>query len=223
MSEPSLTWELLLKPEHHQPYYRKLMQFLSNEAAAEKIIFPPKNQIFNAFRLTPFEQTKVVILGQDPYHGPGQAHGLAFSVQCAKLPPSLQNMFKELETDLCIKRPTTGDLTHWATQGVLLLNTVLTVREGEAHAHANQGWEIYTDQAIRLLSEKSKHPVVFLLWGNPAQRKAHLIDDKRHVILKAAHPSPLSAHRGFLGCRHFSKANHILQENGLSTIDWALP
>lgn len=214
-----LTWKGLLEPEHEQPYYKKLMNFLAQESASGYTIYPPKDLILNAFRLTPFENTKVVILGQDPYHGPGQAHGLAFSVQnTSRLPPSLQNIYKELQADLGVNRAPNGDLTSWAQQGVLLLNTVLTVREGEAHSHADHGWEIYTDQAIRLLSEKALHPVIFLLWGNPAQRKASLIDTKRHIILKAAHPSPLSAYRGFFGCKHFSKVNEILGQRG--PIDW---
>ncbi len=216
----SLTWESLLKPEHSQPYYQKLLAFLRAEVVAGHTVYPPKDQIFNAFRLTPFEKTKVVILGQDPYHGPGQAHGLAFSVKTKKLPPSLQNIFKELEADLGIVRSSNGDLTSWAEQGVLLLNTVLTVRASEAHSHANQGWEIYTDQAIRLLSQQAVEPVIFLLWGSPAQRKASLIDTTRHIILKAAHPSPLSAHRGFLGCRHFSKVNQALIAQGREPIAW---
>lgn len=215
-----LTWKGLLEPEHEQPYYKKLKAFLAEEAAAGYTIFPPRDLILNAFRLTPFEETKVVILGQDPYHGVGQAHGLAFSVQGnTPLPPSLQNIFKELKEDVGVQR-TKGDLTGWAQQGVLLLNTVLTVRQGEAHSHANHGWEIYTDQAIRLLSEHAKQPVIFLLWGNPAQRKEALVDTARHKVLKAAHPSPLSAYRGFFGCKHFSKVNGLLGARG--AIDWIL-
>lgn len=215
----ALSWKELLQPEHAQPYYKKLMAFLAQETAQGFTVYPPRDLIFNAFRLTPFEQTKVVILGQDPYHGAGQAHGLAFSVQnTTRLPPSLQNIFKELHADLGIMRAPNGDLTAWATQGVLLLNTVLTVREGEAQSHANQGWEIYTDQAIRLLSEHAPQRVIFMLWGNPAQRKAPLINADRHIILKAAHPSPLSAYRGFFGCKHFSQVNALLGERG--PIDW---
>ncbi|MFI4955864.1 MAG: uracil-DNA glycosylase [Gammaproteobacteria bacterium] len=215
----AMTWKALLDPEHKQPYYKKLMAFLAEEATAGYTLYPPRDQILNAFKLTPFEETKVVILGQDPYIGPGQAHGLAFSVQnTSRLPPSLQNIFKELQADVGVTRAPNGDLTGWAKQGVLLLNTVLTVRAGEAHSHANRGWEIYTDQAIRLLSEHAKERVIFLLWGNPAQRKESLIDTKRHVVLKAAHPSPLSAYRGFFGCKHFSKVNELLGERG--PIDW---
>lgn len=197
------------------------MAFLAKERDDGQVVYPARDNILNAFRLTPFESTKVVILGQDPYHGAGQAHGLAFSVQDnVPLPPSLQNIFKELEADLGIRHAPRGNLSGWATQGVLLLNTVLTVRAGQAHSHANQGWEVYTDQAIRLLSEHAPHPVIFLLWGNPAQRKEALIDTKRHMVLKAPHPSPLSAHRGFLGCQHFSKVNTWLGVRG--PIDWRL-
>lgn len=218
------TWENCLSIEYEQPYFKSLKAFLSQEARQGYNIFPPKDLIMNAFRLTPLMETKVVIIGQDPYHGKGQAHGLAFSVQRGvKVPPSLMNIFKELETDCACPVPSHGDLTHWAEQGVLLLNTVLTVREGLAHAHANQGWEVFTDKAIRELSAHAPHPVVFLLWGTPAGRKESLIDKRRHMILKTVHPSPLSVYRGFFGCKHFSKTNELLVQFGLEPIDWCLP
>lgn len=217
------TWESLLKPEYEQPYFLQLKGFLREEAKQGQVIYPAKENLLNAFRLTPFDQTKVVIIGQDPYHGPKQAHGLAFSVQDGvKVPPSLQNVYKEIQEDIGITMPAKGDLTAWAKQGVLLLNTCLSVREGQAHSHANKGWEVFTDKAIRLMSDKSEHPVIFVLWGSPARKKAALIDKQRHHILEAAHPSPLSAYRGFFGCKHFSKINEILENAGQAPINWQL-
>ena len=187
-----------------------------------RVVYPPEDLIFNAFKLTPLEKVKVVIVGQDPYHGQGQAHGLCFSVNAGiKLPPSLKNIFKELHTDLGIPVPTSGNLESWAKQGVLLLNAVLTVRSGEPGSHQNRGWEQFTDRVIRLLSEK-KHRVVFLLWGRYAQAKESLIDKQKHFILKAAHPSPFSAYQGFFGCRHFSQTNKILQKEDMEPVEWKL-
>ncbi len=218
-----MIWETLLKPEYEQPYFLQLKSFLKEEAKKSQVVYPEKDNILNAFRLTPFNETKVVILGQDPYHGPKQAHGLAFSVQKGiKIPPSLQNVYKEIQEDIGVLMSDSGDLTAWAKQGVLLLNTCLTVREGQAHSHAKKGWEVFTDKAIRVLSEKSAHPIIFVLWGSPARKKTDLIDAKRHHILTAAHPSPLSAYRGFFGCKHFSKTNEILESAGQEPIDWAL-
>lgn len=219
-----MNWETLLKPEYEQGYFKSLKRFLSDEAKRGIKVYPKKDEILAAFRETPFEKTKVVILGQDPYHGPNQAHGLAFSVQKGvDIPPSLKNIFKELHDDLGVEIPSHGNLTAWARQGVLLLNTVLTVRASEAHAHAKQGWEVFTDKAIRVLNAQSPEPVVFMLWGAPAGRKAELIDSKRHLVLKAAHPSPLSCYRGFYGCKHFSKANAFLEEIGRGAVDWRIP
>lgn len=216
-----MIWETLLKPEYEQPYFLQLKAFLKEESRKGEVIYPAKENILNAFRLTPFAKTKVVIIGQDPYHGPKQAHGLAFSVQKGiKLPPSLQNIYKEIESDVGIKMPDSGDLTGWAEQGILLLNTCLTVREGQAHSHSNKGWEVFTDKAIRILSEKSDHPIIFVFWGAPARKKMNLIDTRRHHVLTAAHPSPLSAHRGFFGCKHFSNINEILENAGQEPIKW---
>jgi uracil-DNA glycosylase len=217
--EPS--WQQMLDAEFHKPYFAKLQDFLRREHEAGYTIYPPVNDIFNAFAYMPFEGVRVVILGQDPYHGEGQAHGLAFSVKKGVgLPPSLKNIYKELSQDLHIAPPKDGDLTPWARQGVLLLNTCLTVRAGQAHSHSKQGWEIFTDAVITLLSRLAPHPLVFVLWGAPAQRKAALIDNQRHLILTAPHPSPLSAHRGFLGCRHFSTINDFLTKHGKKPIQW---
>ncbi|WP_227394541.1 uracil-DNA glycosylase [Jeotgalibacillus aurantiacus] len=214
-------WQELLQDEFEQPYYKELRAFLKKEYGSETI-FPPMNHIFEAFQRTPFHKVKVVILGQDPYHGQGQAHGLSFSVQKGvRIPPSLQNIYKELEEDLGIQPPRHGDLTKWAEEGVLLLNTVLTVREGQAHSHRNQGWERITDKAIELLGERDE-PMVFILWGKPAQQKEGLINEMKHFVIKAPHPSPLSAHRGFFGSRPFSKANEFLKENDIEPVDWTL-
>ncbi|WP_106640420.1 uracil-DNA glycosylase [Allosphingosinicella vermicomposti] len=221
------SWKAALAGEFEQPYMHALKQFLTTEKAAGKRIFPKGGEWFRALDLTPLDKVKVVILGQDPYHGLGQAHGLCFSVQPGvRTPPSLVNIYKELESDLGIKRPAHGFLEHWARQGVLLLNSVLTVEMGMAASHQGKGWERFTDAIVRAVNAKTK-PVVFMLWGNYAQKKAAFVDsvDKggRHLVLKAAHPSPLSAHNGFLGCRHFSKANAFLEAKGMAPIDWSLP
>ncbi len=215
------SWDELLKEEFEKDYYLQLRQFLINEYSS-KIIYPNMNNIFEALKLTPYEEVKVVILGQDPYHGPNQAHGLAFSVQpTVKTPPSLLNMYKELKDDLDCFIPNNGYLVPWSNKGVLLLNTVLTVRQGEANSHKNKGWEIFTDKVIELLNER-KDPVIFLLWGNNAKDKTRLITNKHHYILNTVHPSPLSASRGFFGCKHFSKTNEILKSLGKSEIDWQI-
>lgn len=219
--EPS--WLARLQGEFSQPYMQSLRAFLREQKAQRKRIYPPGAEIFNAFAHTPWDQVKVVILGQDPYHGPGQAHGLCFSVPPGvDAPPSLQNIFKEIERDLGIPRARHGCLTHWADQGVLLLNSVLTVEQGQAAAHQGKGWETFTDRVIALLNQE-REGLVFLLWGSYAQKKGALIDRHRHCVLQAPHPSPLSAHRGFLGCGHFSRANEYLQSQGKAPIDWALP
>ena len=221
------SWKAALSGEFEQPYMQALKQFLVGEKTAGKRIFPKGGEWFRALDLTPLDKVKVVILGQDPYHGMGQAHGLCFSVQPGvRTPPSLVNIYKELESDLGIRRPGHGFLEHWARQGVLLLNSVLTVEMGMAASHQGKGWERFTDAIVRAVNAKAE-PVVFMLWGNYAQKKAAFVDsvDKggRHLVLKAAHPSPLSAHNGFLGCRHFSKANAFLEANGMTPIDWSLP
>lgn len=213
----------MLDPEFHKPYFKKLEDFLRQENEAAQLIYPPVNDIFNAFAYMPFEGVRVVILGQDPYHGPGQAHGLAFSVKKGIAPPpSLKNIFKELAQDVGFHIPKTGELTPWARQGVLLLNTCLTVRAGQAHSHQGQGWEVFTDEVIRILSAHATHPLVFVLWGSPAIAKRQLINENKHFILTAPHPSPLSAYRGFFGCHHFSKINSFLQTQGKKPIDWQL-
>lgn len=215
------SWKKLLNDEFQKPYFADLKQFLIKEKSQYRI-FPPDEEIFSAFDLTPFEKVKVVILGQDPYHGVGQAHGLCFSVKAGTaFPPSLLNIYKEIEADLGIPRPNHGNLTAWAQQGVLLLNTVLTVRENTADSHKNKGWEKFTDSIIGLINENSNH-IVFVLWGNNAKAKASLIDSSRHCILTAAHPSPLSATRGFFGCKHFSKINEYLTSKNISPINWQL-
>lgn len=217
------SWKAPLLPEFEADYLARLEAFLLGEKAAGKQIFPDSEEWFRALELTPLEKVRVVILGQDPYHGPGQAHGLCFSVQPGvRPPPSLVNIYKELQTDLGISRPHHGFLEHWATQGVLLLNSVLTVEMTKAASHRGKGWEKFTDAVIRLVNAKAD-PVVFMLWGNYAQKKADFVDSARHLVLKAAHPSPLSAHNGFLGCRHFSQCNAFLEGKGLAPIDWALP
>ncbi len=218
--ESCMTWKDALHEEKEKPYFKKIMAFLDEERAKGKIIYPPKNDIFNALKAAPFDQIKVVILGQDPYHGANQAHGMCFSVKKGvPPPPSLINIFKELNSDIGIPIPKHGYLQHWAHQGVLLLNTVLTVEAGNAHSHANIGWEIFTDKIIEKLNQE-RQGIVFLLWGSHAQKKAQMINPTKHFILKAAHPSPLSAHNGFLGCKHFSRTNQILQKQGLDPIDW---
>lgn len=216
------TWQTYLAEEKRKPYFQAILDFLKTEKARHKTIYPKQEDIFNAFKLTPFDSLKAVILGQDPYHGPRQAHGLAFSVQkTVQPPPSLENIFKELQNDLGIPKPTHGCLEKWGKQGVLLLNTVLTVEAGQAHSHANIGWETLTDKVIQILNDHKKN-LVFLLWGSHAQKKGQMIDPIKHCILKAPHPSPLSAHRGFLGCRHFSKTNAFLEKVGGKSIDWSL-
>ena len=216
-----VSWANILQEEFEAPYFQELKQFLKEEKN-KYTIYPPGNLIFNAFNNTPFNRVKVVILGQDPYHGPGQAHGLCFSVPDGIAhPPSLQNIFKEIQSDIGIPVSSKSDLTAWARQGVLLINAILTVRANEPASHQNKGWEKFTDAVIRNLSDKRKN-LIFLLWGNYAQAKEALIDSNRHYILKPAHPSPLSANRGFFGCRHFSKTNEILAELGLNGIDWSL-
>lgn len=214
-------WNDILSSEFKKPYYVALRQFLISEYQ-ERTIYPDKNDIFNAFQYTSFKNLKVVLLGQDPYHGPGQAHGLSFSVKPeVPAPPSLVNIFKEMHDDLGIEIPKHGYLKHWADQGVLLLNTVLTVRAGEANSHKNKGWEKFTDEVIRTINARTE-PVVFWLWGKPAQSKAALITNSNHLILNAPHPSPLSVYRGFWGSKPFSKTNAFLLENGKAPIDWTL-
>ncbi len=214
-------WDELLSGEFQKDYYRQLRQFLISEYRSRKI-FPPMNDIFNALRYTSYSDVKAVILGQDPYHGEGQAHGLCFSVKKGTPPPpSLQNIFKEINSELGIPIPNHGELTEWAKNGVLLMNTVLTVRESSPNSHRGQGWEIFTDRVIELLNQRET-PIVFLLWGANARSKAKLITDPKHLILQCAHPSPLSAHNGFFGCGHFAKANEFLQKNGISPIDWRI-
>lgn len=219
--EPS--WKARIGDYLLRPEMQALANFLRAEKRAGKTIYPPGPEIFAAFEHTPFDAVRVVILGQDPYHGPGQAHGLCFSVAPGvRVPPSLDNIFKEIQRDLGFARPDHGCLTRWADQGVLLLNSVLTVEEGRAGAHANRGWEGFTDAAIAALN-REREGLVFLLWGAYAQRKGQLIDKSRHCVLTAVHPSPLSAHRGFIGCGHFSAANAWLQSRGEPPIDWSLP
>jgi len=216
------TWKKALKSEFNKPYFLEIVNFLRTEKMQKKTIFPPGSLIFNAFNTTPIDKVKVVIIGQDPYHGAGQAHGLCFSVQNGiNPPPSLMNIFKELQEDIGINIPDHGNLTHWAEQGVLLLNASLTVRANEPMSHAKIGWAQFTDAAIKKVSDEKKN-VVFLLWGKFAQEKQSLIDETKHFVLKAAHPSPLSAYNGFLGCRHFSKTNEFLTRNGIDPIDWSL-
>ncbi len=215
-------WKHVLHNEFSKPYFQQAVTFIKTEKAQGKTIYPPGSLIFNAFNTTPFDKVKVVLLGQDPYHGYGQAHGLSFSVPDGVAPPpSLINIFKELHTDIGMPVPKTGNLTKWATQGVLLLNAVLTVRANEAASHAKIGWMDFTNAVISKISEQ-KESVVFLLWGKFAQEKQMLIDETKHHVLKAAHPSPLSAHNGFLGCRHFSKTNQYLTQQKIDPIDWLL-
>lgn len=217
------SWLEPLRHEFASPHMRSLKAFLRAEKEAGRAIFPMGGEWFRALDLTPLDKVRVVILGQDPYHGPGQAHGLCFSVKPGvRTPPSLANIYKEMRDDLGIAPAAHGFLEHWAEQGVLLLNSVLTVRMGSAASHQGKGWEQFTDAVIRLVAERPD-PVVFMLWGSYAQRKAAFVDGSRHLVLKAAHPSPLSAYNGFFGCRHFSKANAFLEEHGQPPIDWALP
>lgn len=217
------SWKQALREEFDKPYMIELGNFLRVEKAAGKEIYPPGPLIFNALNSTPLDKVKVVIIGQDPYHGPGQAHGLCFSVQPGvAVPPSLVNIYKELKRDLNIDIPRHGYLQSWAEQGVLLLNTSLTVERGNAGSHAAKGWQPFTDKVIEVVSAQ-RPKLVFLLWGSHAQSKQRLIDDTRHLVLRSAHPSPLSAHRGFLGNGHFSRTNQFLQQNGLTPVDWQLP
>lgn len=214
-------WDALLADEIKKDYYLRLREFLKQEYSTHRI-YPPMNDIFNALRRTSYSDVKAVILGQDPYHGAGQAHGMCFSVKKGTPPPpSLQNIFKELKSDLGIDPPDHGELTKWADSGVLLLNTVLTVREGQANSHKGMGWEQFTDRIIELLNQREK-PMVFLLWGGNARSKARLITNPNHLVLQCAHPSPLSAYNGFLGCRHFSKTNEFLEQHGIDPINWKL-
>lgn len=215
-------WAPLLEKEFDQPYYLQLRQFLKEEYRT-RVIYPDMYDIYAALHLTPYSETKVVILGQDPYHGPGQAHGLSFSVKPGvSQPPSLQNIFKELQDDLGCYIPNNGYLVKWAEQGVLLLNTVLTVREGIPNSHRGKGWEIFTDQVIQTLNRRQR-PVVFILWGSHAQGKLSLIDTSRHFVIRSPHPSPLSAHRGFFGSKPFSRTNQFLRKIGSTEIDWQIP
>jgi len=214
------SWKNVLKPEFEKPYFGNIVEFLKTEKEQKKVIYPPGPLIFNAFQQTPFDKVKVVMLGQDPYHGPGQAMGLCFSVPDGiQPPPSLVNMYKELQSDIGMPIPKTGNLLHWAQQGVFMLNATLTVRAGEANSHSQIGWGNFTDAVIKTISEQ-KRGIVFLLWGKFAQSKEVFIDKSKHFILKAAHPSPLSAHNGFFGCKHFSKTNELLTKQSLEPIDW---
>ena len=213
------SWKEKLQPEFEKSYFVELVGFVKNEYTS-KTVYPPGKLIFNAFDQCPFDQVKVVILGQDPYHEPGQAHGLCFSVNDGvQFPPSLQNIFKEIEADLGIRPPQTGNLLRWAQQGVLLLNATLTVRAHSAGSHQNKGWEMFTDAVIHCIAERKEH-VVFILWGSYAQKKGEFINPNKHLVLKSPHPSPLSAHRGFFGNRHFSKANDYLRQTGQEPIQW---
>lgn len=215
-------WRSLLQDEFSKPYLDHLRSFLIAEKKAGKVVYPPTSEIFNAFNITSIENVKVVILGQDPYHGPNQAHGLSFSVKGGiKLPPSLQNIFKELSSDIGCPIPPHGDLSAWAHQGVLMLNSVLTVEANLAASHQGKGWEQFTDFVIQKLQQIKPH-LVFVLWGKFAQSKALLIDSEKHLILKAAHPSPFSAYQGFFGCKHFTKTNEFLHSHHLTPIDWEL-
>lgn len=216
------SWQEILADEFQKPYYQELRQFLKNEYQTQQI-HPDMYHIFEALEKTAYEEVKVVILGQDPYHGPNQAHGLSFSVQPGiKVPPSLKNIYKELEADLGISPVSHGYLTSWAEQGVLLLNTVLTVRESQAYSHRGKGWEKLTDEIIQKLNQREK-PIVFILWGKPAQQKISMIDTTKHLIISSVHPSPLSAHRGFFGSKPFSQTNQALLQMGETPINWQLP
>lgn len=217
------SWKERLEPEFHEPYMAELREFLMARKKAGAVIYPPGKLIFNALNSTPFDDVKVVILGQDPYHGPGQAHGLCFSVRLGiPTPPSLINIFKEIDSDLDISPANHGNLQSWASQGVLLLNSVLTVERGDAGTHQGKGWERFTDQVVRKLNAE-RDGIVFMLWGSYAIKKGAVIDRDRHCVLTAPHPSPLSAYRGYFGCRHFSQANQYFQDKGLEAIDWKLP
>jgi len=217
------SWLSRLDDQFDQPYMTKLRKFLITRKQHHSVIYPPGAQIFNALNSTHFDDVRVVILGQDPYHGPGQAHGLCFSVlPGTRIPPSLANIYREIESDLGIAKPAHGYLQSWADQGVLLLNAVLTVERGQAGSHQGKGWEQFTDTIVQLLNNQ-RQGLVFMLWGSYAMKKGAVINQRKHLVLKAPHPSPLSAHRGFLGCRHFSSANQYLQEQQSSPIDWSVP
>ena len=217
------SWKSRLRTEFEKGYMEKLRSFLIQEKKLGKKIYPPSHYIFNALNSTPFETTKAVILGQDPYHGPGQAHGLSFSViRGVDIPPSLKNIFKELEVDVDFRHPEHGSLNYWASQGVLLLNSILTVEHGKAGSHQRRGWEEFTDRVIELLNLE-RHGIAFLLWGAYAQKKGEFIDREKHLVLKSPHPSPFSAHKGFFGGRHFSKVNEYLVNQNKSPIDWQIP
>ena len=222
MSMLTNDWSLALKDEFNKPYYRDLYRFVKEEYST-KVVYPPADDIFNALHLTPLKDVKVLILGQDPYHNEHQAHGLSFSVlpDQKDIPPSLQNIYKELQEDLGCYIPNNGYLKKWADQGVLMLNTVLTVRAHEPNSHQGRGWENFTDAIIQAVNQKDE-PVVYMLWGKPAQSKIPMLTNPKHLILKAPHPSPLSAYRGFFGCKHFSKCNEFLSQNGLEPIDWRI-
>ncbi len=221
MGAISNDWLEYIGEEFSKPYYRELYKFVVDEYS-RYTIYPPKNDLLNAFNYTPLSSVKVVILGQDPYHEPGQAHGLSFSVLPGQeAPPSLVNIYNELQSDLGCYIPNNGYLKKWADQGVLLLNTVLTVRAHNANSHKGKGWEQFTDAAIRALNKQDR-PIVYLLWGRPAQMKAEMIDNPKQLVLKAPHPSPLSAYRGFFGCKHFSQCNEFLEKNGVTPIDWQI-
>ena len=221
MAAISNDWREKLKPEYAKEYYRELYGFVKNEYST-RVVYPPSEDIFNALHYTPLSKVKVLILGQDPYHEVNQAHGLCFSVLPGNdIPPSLVNIYKELNSDLGCYIPNNGYLKKWADQGVLLLNTVLTVRAHMANSHAGHGWENFTDAIIRAVNEEDR-PIVYMLWGSPAQRKIPMLTNPKHLILKAPHPSPLSAYRGFFGCRHFSTANEFLLKNGINPIDWQI-
>lgn len=212
-------WEEALRGEFQKPYYKDLYRFVKEEYATH-VVYPPSDKIFNAFTHTPLHEVKVVILGQDPYHEPGQAEGLCFSVpEGVEIPPSLRNIYQEIRDDLGIEPPQSGSLLRWADQGVFLLNTLLTVRAHAAFSHQGRGWEQFTDAVIRVINEEDR-PIVFLLWGRPAQSKSAMLTNARHLVLKAPHPSPLSAYRGFFGCRHFSRCNSYLEERGITPIAW---
>ena len=214
-------WLESIKPEFQKPYYKELYEFVKTEYS-QTIIYPPSDEIFNAFHFTPLSKVKVLLLGQDPYHNVNQAHGLSFSVKPGQdIPPSLQNIYKELNDDLGCYIPNNGYLKKWADQGVLLLNTVLTVRAHEANSHKGRGWEQFTDAVISAVNAQDR-PIVYLLWGSPAQKKIPMLTNPKHLILKAPHPSPLSAYRGFLGCKHFSQCNEFLINNGIEPIDWQI-
>jgi uracil-DNA glycosylase len=214
-------WQDVIGEEKQKPYFKQILSYVEQRRQEGIVVYPSAPDMFNAFKLTSFEQTKVVILGQDPYHGPNQAHGLCFSVLGnVKQPPSLVNIFKELESDIeGFQIPSHGNLAAWAEQGVLLLNTVLTVEQGQAHSHANIGWETFTDRVIEQINQH-KEGVIFMLWGSHAQKKGARIEQKRHRVLQSVHPSPLSAYRGFFGCKHFSQANQFLESSGRSPINW---